>query len=127
MSNPEANPRKHAENYLDLTGEDRVRELISQFATTIDQKDDPASSSNLFLTGQQLTTVFLYQEWTKSFFPYLTVHSVSPDGPHPSVTFSFTVQPQHCNRLNNLRRFLLLLTLSQPSSGTHPSSTLFLK
>ncbi|KAH6631610.1 HotDog domain-containing protein [Chaetomium tenue] len=82
MSNPGAKPARHAATYLDLTGEERVRELISQFAATIDRPDDP--------------------EWTKSLFPYLTVHSVSPDGPHPSVTFSFIVQPQHCNRLNNL-------------------------
>jgi hypothetical protein len=48
MSNPESKPRKHADNYLDLTGEDRVRELISQFAATIDRKDDQAGSSTPF-------------------------------------------------------------------------------
>ncbi|KAL2167766.1 hypothetical protein VTG60DRAFT_826 [Thermothelomyces hinnuleus] len=83
MSEPQPSKRqKHAQTYLSLPGEERVRVLISQFASTIDRADD--------------------QEWTKSLFPYLVLQSVKPDGPHPSVTFKFTVQPQHCNRLNNL-------------------------
>ncbi|AEO55467.1 hypothetical protein MYCTH_2299329 [Thermothelomyces thermophilus ATCC 42464] len=83
MSEPQpGKPQKHAQTYLSLPGEERVRVLISQFASTIDRADD--------------------QEWTKPLFPYLVLQSVKPDGPHPSVTFKFTVQPQHCNRLNNL-------------------------
>ncbi|KAK4156849.1 HotDog domain-containing protein [Chaetomidium leptoderma] len=70
-------------DYLQLTGEERVRELISQFSEQVKDPED--------------------REWTKNLFPSLTVHSVStPDAAHPSVTFRFTVQPQHCNRLNNL-------------------------
>lgn len=34
--------------------------------------------------------------------PHMSVESHSADGPHPSVTFRFTVQPQHCNGMNNL-------------------------
>ncbi|KAL2147796.1 hypothetical protein VTI28DRAFT_5568 [Corynascus sepedonium] len=83
MSEPQpSKPQKQAESFLDLKSEERVQVLISQFAAKVDQPDDP--------------------EWTKTLFPYLVLHSVKPEGPHPSVTFRFTVQPQHCNRLNNL-------------------------
>lgn len=34
--------------------------------------------------------------------PYLHVQSASASMPHPSVTFTYTVQPNHCNRLGNL-------------------------
>jgi acyl-coenzyme A thioesterase 13 len=34
--------------------------------------------------------------------PHLTLESTSPSGPHPGATFAFTVQPDHCNRLQNL-------------------------
>ncbi|KAH6635553.1 HotDog domain-containing protein [Chaetomium sp. MPI-SDFR-AT-0129] len=81
-SSPPSKPQKHASSFLDLTGEARVRELMDQFALTLNDPDD--------------------QEWTKTLFPHLKVVSVSPDGPHPSVTFSFVVQPVHCNRLGNL-------------------------
>ncbi|KAL2153067.1 hypothetical protein VTH82DRAFT_4222 [Thermothelomyces myriococcoides] len=75
-------PQKDAEDYLDLPPEERVRIVISQFAANIVRED--------------------YHEWTKSLFPHLVLQSVKPDGPHPSATFKFTVQPQHCNRLNNI-------------------------
>ncbi|KAJ4300498.1 hypothetical protein N0V88_003173 [Collariella sp. IMI 366227] len=43
------------------------------------------------------------QEWSQRLFPHLTVHAVSsPDAAHPSVTFRFAVQRQHCNGLGNL-------------------------
>ncbi|AEO67047.1 uncharacterized protein THITE_110127 [Thermothielavioides terrestris NRRL 8126] len=42
------------------------------------------------------------QEWTSRLFPSLAVHSVSSDPARPAVTFSFTVERQHCNRLNNM-------------------------
>lgn len=34
--------------------------------------------------------------------PYLTLSSTNPSAPHPSITLAFTVQPEHCNRLQNL-------------------------
>lgn len=46
------------------------------------------------------------QEWTNALIPYLHVTSCNPapatPQQHPSVTFSFTVHPQHTNRLGNL-------------------------
>jgi hypothetical protein len=47
-------------------------------------------------------------EWAQRLFPFLALHTVSSDPARPSVTFSFTVQPQHCNRLNNLRMYYIL-------------------
>ncbi|KAK4234652.1 hypothetical protein C8A03DRAFT_47070 [Achaetomium macrosporum] len=81
MSQPPTKPQKQASAFLQLTGEERVRELISQFA------EDAARPE---------------PEWTQRLFPSLALHTVSADPARPSVTFSFTVQPQHCNRLNNL-------------------------
>lgn len=38
-----------------------------------------------------------------SLVPYLKLVSVAdPAGPHPSCRFSYTVQPDNCNRLENL-------------------------
>ncbi|KAK3390522.1 HotDog domain-containing protein [Podospora didyma] len=68
--------------YANLTGEDRVRELLRQ--------------------GRDLTNDLDDHEWTNTLTPFLDIHSTSPALPHPSVTFTFTVQPQHCNRLGNL-------------------------
>lgn len=34
--------------------------------------------------------------------PYVDLLSTNSSGPHPSATFSFTVQPEHCNRGGNL-------------------------
>ena len=34
--------------------------------------------------------------------PHIKFVSADPSMPHPSVTFSFVVQPDHCNRLQNL-------------------------
>ncbi|KAL2159790.1 hypothetical protein VTH06DRAFT_1923 [Thermothelomyces fergusii] len=83
MSEPQASiPQQHAQSYLDLPPEERVRAIVSQFASTFRSEDA--------------------QEWTKSLVPHLVLQSVRADGPHPSATFRFTVQPQHCNRLNNL-------------------------
>ncbi|PNY28770.1 Acyl-coenzyme A thioesterase 13 [Tolypocladium capitatum] len=41
-------------------------------------------------------------DWMNALFPYLAVQSTSSALPHPSVTFTYTVQPDHCNRLLNL-------------------------
>ncbi|KAL2261140.1 hypothetical protein VTK26DRAFT_4652 [Humicola hyalothermophila] len=73
-------------SYLGLSGEERIRELIKDFAQ---QSADQDESSK-------------YPEWTRRLFPNLTVHSVDPSPPHPSVTFSFVVGAEHCNRLGNL-------------------------
>lgn len=34
--------------------------------------------------------------------PHIRLHSLSASGPHPSITFAYTVQPDHCNRMQNL-------------------------
>lgn len=34
--------------------------------------------------------------------PSLKLESTNPSGPHPSCTFTFTVQPDNCNRMKNL-------------------------
>lgn len=34
--------------------------------------------------------------------PHLSLVSTDSSSPHPSITFSFVVQPDHCNRLQNL-------------------------
>ena len=34
--------------------------------------------------------------------PSLSLVSTDASSAHPSITFSFTVQPEHCNRLQNL-------------------------
>jgi acyl-coenzyme A thioesterase 13 len=34
--------------------------------------------------------------------PHLSLVSTDAASPHPSIVFSFTVQPEHCNRLQNL-------------------------
>ncbi|KND88805.1 Acyl-coenzyme A thioesterase 13 [Tolypocladium ophioglossoides CBS 100239] len=41
-------------------------------------------------------------DWMTALVPYLAVQSTSSALPHPSVTFTYTVQPDHCNRLQNL-------------------------
>ncbi|KAF9881951.1 thioesterase superfamily protein [Colletotrichum karsti] len=40
--------------------------------------------------------------WMREIMPHVTLLSINSQGPHPSATFSFTVQPDHCNRANNL-------------------------
>ncbi len=37
-----------------------------------------------------------------SLMPHLELHSLNPKGPHPSITFTYTVQEDHGNRMNNL-------------------------
>lgn len=37
-----------------------------------------------------------------SLMPHVKLHSTCKDTPHPRVTFTYTVQPDHCNRLQNL-------------------------
>lgn len=37
-----------------------------------------------------------------SLMPYIKLHSTSAEGPHPNVVFSYIVQADHCNRLQNL-------------------------
>ncbi len=94
-------------SFLDFdNAEDRVRELVANFAGRM---EDPEEHVCRFCTlhsvyHQQLT---IPQEWMTYLFPWLAVQSVSTaDAAHPSVTFTFTVQPQHCNRLGNLRASL---------------------
>ncbi|KJZ79143.1 hypothetical protein HIM_01294 [Hirsutella minnesotensis 3608] len=41
-------------------------------------------------------------DWMATLVPHLAVHSASASMPHPSVTFTYTIQPDHCNRLGNL-------------------------
>ncbi|KAH8735958.1 hypothetical protein BGZ61DRAFT_489774 [Ilyonectria robusta] len=41
-------------------------------------------------------------EWMRSLIPNLKLVSTNPTGPHPSCTFAYTVQPENCNRLDNL-------------------------
>ncbi|KAM4057000.1 thioesterase superfamily protein [Hirsutella rhossiliensis] len=41
-------------------------------------------------------------DWMAALAPYLRVQSTSPSMPHPSVTFTYTVQSDHCNRLQSL-------------------------
>jgi hypothetical protein len=109
MSNlkPTAKQQAHAQSYLHLTGEARIRGLIGAFAEDVKSPDEMVFYFYIpLLLGSQTATDSLSQEWTKHLFPYLAVHSVStPDAVHPSVTFSFTVQPAHCNRLGNLRMY----------------------
>ncbi|KAL2016272.1 hypothetical protein VTK56DRAFT_4016 [Thermocarpiscus australiensis] len=82
MSQPTSKLQQNTSDLLELTGEDRVRELMRQVAETANDPED--------------------NDWTKSLIPHLTLHALSPAPPHPCVTFAFTVQPQHCNRLGNL-------------------------
>ncbi|KAK4126640.1 Thioesterase/thiol ester dehydrase-isomerase [Parathielavia appendiculata] len=84
MSSPDSEQqRKDVEKFHKFSGEERVHEMMSHFAEHCKKPDAT--------------------EWSRHLFPYLAVHSVSsPDAPHPSVTFSFQVQPQHCNAMNNL-------------------------
>lgn len=42
------------------------------------------------------------QDWMATLVPHLKLVSTVPTGPHPSITFSYTVQPSNCNRLHNL-------------------------
>ncbi|EQK99263.1 thioesterase family protein [Ophiocordyceps sinensis CO18] len=41
-------------------------------------------------------------DWMAALVPYLHVQSTSPSMPHPSATFTYTVQPDHCNRMQSL-------------------------
>lgn len=50
----------------------------------------------------RLSCSLLAQGWMETLIPDLKLHGISPSPPHPSVTFDFTVQPSHCNRLQNL-------------------------
>ncbi|KAF7562513.1 hypothetical protein G7046_g1627 [Stylonectria norvegica] len=42
------------------------------------------------------------QDWMGSLVPNLKLVSTNPTGPHPSCVFSYTIQPENCNRLRNL-------------------------
>ncbi|KAK4191967.1 HotDog domain-containing protein [Podospora australis] len=66
----------------DLTGEERFREFMKTYFETAGRKED--------------------HEWTNTLAPYLKLGPVTASGPHPRVDFTFTVQPQHCNRLGNI-------------------------
>ncbi|KAK0671131.1 putative thioesterase superfamily member [Cercophora samala] len=82
MTKDKSGAWEHSQDYLNLQGEARVRALIETFSQKAVNKED--------------------EEWTNSFFPNLKLVSASDEQPHPKVVFSFTVEPQHCNRLNNL-------------------------
>ncbi|KAF4592476.1 Acyl-coenzyme A thioesterase 13 [Ophiocordyceps camponoti-floridani] len=41
-------------------------------------------------------------DYMEALIPHLQLHSVSPKARPPRVTFSYTVQPDHCNRMRNL-------------------------
>ena len=98
--------RKADFSYLDLKPEDRVHELLRAFAANVQIPGEQAGSrSSLFFCSYSTanTPFCLPQEWSQTLFPHLAVRSVAPDAPNPSVTFSFAVQPQHCNFFQNLR------------------------
>ncbi|KAK4103794.1 Thioesterase/thiol ester dehydrase-isomerase [Parathielavia hyrcaniae] len=83
MSQPDEQLRRDAEKFQMASGAQRVHEMINHFA---EHCKNPEAT-----------------EWSRHLFPYLAVHSISPpDAPHPSVTFSLQVQPQHCNAMGNL-------------------------
>ncbi|KXJ96302.1 thioesterase family protein [Microdochium bolleyi] len=42
------------------------------------------------------------QDWMSTIMPHVSIESHSAEGPHPSVTFRFTVHPEHCNAMNNM-------------------------
>lgn len=42
------------------------------------------------------------QDWMVHLVPHMKFVSADPSMPHPSATFSLVVQPDHCNRLQNL-------------------------
>ncbi|KID65377.1 Thioesterase superfamily, partial [Metarhizium brunneum ARSEF 3297] len=44
----------------------------------------------------------LQQDWMVSVMPFLDVHSATASANTASITFTYTVQPQHCNRLHHL-------------------------
>jgi len=41
-------------------------------------------------------------DWMVNLVPHLNYITSDPSLPHPTVTFSFTCQPEHCNRMYNL-------------------------
>ncbi|EWY96378.1 hypothetical protein BFJ63_vAg5024 [Fusarium oxysporum f. sp. narcissi] len=41
-------------------------------------------------------------DWMNTLIPHLQLVSTNAEGPHPSCVFSYTVQPDNCNRLQNL-------------------------
>ncbi|KAH7249036.1 uncharacterized protein BKA55DRAFT_594856 [Fusarium redolens] len=41
-------------------------------------------------------------DWMNTLIPHLELVSTNAEGPHPSCVFSYTVQPDNCNRLQNL-------------------------
>ncbi|KAL6862742.1 hypothetical protein ACO1O0_002980 [Amphichorda felina] len=41
-------------------------------------------------------------DWMVHLVPHMKFVSADPSMPHPSATFSLVVQPDHCNRLQNL-------------------------
>ncbi|VZI18153.1 unnamed protein product [Fusarium fujikuroi] len=41
-------------------------------------------------------------DWINTLIPHLQLVSTNAEGPHPSCVFSYTVQPDNCNRLQNL-------------------------
>ncbi|KAF5238653.1 hypothetical protein FAUST_5379 [Fusarium austroamericanum] len=41
-------------------------------------------------------------DWMNTLVPHLELVSSNAEGPHPSCVFSYTVQPDNCNRLQNL-------------------------
>ncbi|CAG7560204.1 unnamed protein product [Fusarium equiseti] len=41
-------------------------------------------------------------DWMNTLIPHLELVSSNVEGPHPSCVFSYTVQPDNCNRLQNL-------------------------
>ncbi|KAL2267468.1 hypothetical protein VTJ83DRAFT_4745 [Remersonia thermophila] len=82
-SNAPDKTERQARVFLAREGEERIRAVLEDFGKQVADPDE--------------------KEWTQLLIPYMKIDSVSsPDAPHPSVTFRFTVQPEHCNRLRNL-------------------------
>ncbi|ODA78029.1 hypothetical protein RJ55_06632 [Drechmeria coniospora] len=74
------------------TAEGKVYDLVS---VTI-----PTAIRSLSRDGA--SSLKRWQDWMATLVPFLDVDSASAAFPHPSVTFTYTVQPDHCNRLGNL-------------------------
>ncbi|CAG9997528.1 unnamed protein product [Clonostachys byssicola] len=45
---------------------------------------------------------FKGKDWTSSLLPHMSLVDLTLELPHPSITLSYTVQPEHCNQLKNL-------------------------
>ena len=79
--------------------EEKVRAWLQ---LTRDESGHSKQGVNCLYLQLYIDFLTLIQDWMNTLIPHLELVSSNVEGPHPSCVFSYTVQPDNCNRLQNL-------------------------